>query len=164
MSGSAWYVVETKRHREQVAGAFLARHGITSYLPRVAQWPRPAVGSDVAPLFPGYLFVRVAIEQQYQQVTRMIGVKTFVSFGGAPVPLTDEVIEMLRRREGPDGLIRYDGSLRAHGEVRVVDGPFRGLTAVVEERLPARERVRVLMHVLQRQAMVELPQRWVRSI
>lgn len=163
MSGSAWYVVETKRHREQVAGAFLAQHGIASYLPRIAQWPRPAVGGDVAPLFPGYLFVRVSLEDQYQQVTRMVGVKTFVSFGGFPVPLTDETIETLRRREGPDGLIRCEAGDEAT-EVEVVDGPFRGLTAVVERRLAARDRVRVLMHMLQREASVELPERWVRPI
>jgi transcriptional antiterminator RfaH len=163
MSASAWYVVETKRHREQVAGAFLAQEGIASYLPRIAQWPRPAVGAEVAPLFPGYLFVRVALEHQYQRVTRMVGVKTFVSFGGFPVPLTDDAIDGLRRREGPDGLIRsplgIDGA-----EVEVVDGPFRGLTAVVEQRLTARDRVRVLMHMLQREASVELPGRWVKRV
>lgn len=164
MDGPAWYVVETKRYREQVAGAFLAQRGIPSYLPRIAQWPRPAVGSEVAPLFPGYLFVRISLEQHYQQVTRMIGVKAFVSFGGAPVPLKDDAIEMLRRREGPDGLIRYNPGRELSCEVRVVEGPFRGFTAVVEKHLPARDRVRVLMHVLQRQAAVELPQRWVRPL
>jgi transcriptional antiterminator RfaH len=163
MSTSAWYVVETKRHREQVAGAFLAQDGIASYLPRIAQWPRPAVGAEVAPLFPGYLFVRVALERQYQRVTRMVGVKTFVSFGGLPVPLTDETIDTLRRREGPDGLIRYDAGVEAT-EVEVIDGPFRGLTAVVERRLTARDRVRVLMHMLQREAAVELPGKWLRPV
>lgn len=163
MSASAWYVVETKRHREQVAGAFLAQEGIVSYLPRIAQWPRPAVGSDVVPLFPGYLFVRVALEAQYQRVTRMVGVKTFVSFGGLPLPLADDTIDTLRRREGPDGLIR-GGCSDDPTEVEVIDGPFRGLTAVVEQRLSARDRVRVLMHLLQRQASVELPERWVKAI
>lgn len=163
MSASAWYVVETKRHREQVAGAFLAQEGIASYLPRIAQWPRPAVGAEVAPLFPGYLFVRVSLERQYQRVTRMVGVKTFVSFGGLPVPLKDDAIDLLRRREGPDGLIRT--AVEMDGvEVEVVDGPFRGLTAVVEQRLTAGERVRVLMHMLQREASVELPERWVKRV
>jgi transcriptional antiterminator RfaH len=162
MNASAWYVVETKRYREQVAGAFLAQHGITSYLPRIAQWPRPAVGADVAPLFPGYLFVRVALEHQYQRVTRVVGVKTFVSFGGLPVPLTDDTIDGLRRREGPDGLIHCTAPEAT--AVEVIDGPFRGLTAVVEHRLAARDRVRVLMHMLQREASVELPRKWVRSI
>lgn len=163
MSGTAWYVVETKRHREQVAGAFLAQHGIASYLPRIAQWPRPAVGSEVVPLFPGYLFVRVALEDQYQRVTRMVGVKTFVSFGGFPVPLADDTIDTLRRREGPDGLVRCD-AIDDPREVEVIDGPFRGLTAVVEQRCAPRDRVRVLMHLLQRQASVELPERWVKAI
>jgi transcriptional antiterminator RfaH len=162
MSGSAWYVIETKRYREQVAGAFLAQHGIASYLPRIVQWPRPAVGGDVAPLFPGYLFVRVTLERQYQRVTRVVGVKTFVSFGGLPVPLSDATIDGLRRREGPDGFIRCEAGQAT--AVEVVDGPFRGLTAVVEQRLAPRDRVRVLMHLLQREASVELPQKWVKPI
>lgn len=162
MGGEAWYVIETKRYREQVASAFLGQQGIRSYLPRIAQWPRPAVGSDVAPLFPGYLFVRLQLEQDFLRVTRMIGVKTFVTFGGAPVPLREDAIELLRSREGADGLIRCAATSLGHGEVRVVDGPFRGLTAVLDQRMGPRDRVRVLLHVLQRQTTVELPQRWVR--
>ncbi|MBX3025252.1 transcriptional activator RfaH [bacterium] len=160
---AAWYVVETQRHRELVARAVLADRGITSYLPRVRQWPRPAVGSAVAPLFPGYLFVRVAFGEQGHQVLRSNGVKAFVAFGGEPVPVRDEVVAFLQTREGADGVIRC-GEPSGGAAVRIVDGPFRGLTAVVTERLAAGDRVRVLMELLQRQTSVELPERWVRRL
>jgi transcription antitermination factor NusG len=160
----AWYVVETQRHRERVAAAVLRGRGIASYLPRVAQWPRPVVGASVAPLFPGYLFVRAAWREQGQRVLRTSGVKAFVAFGGAPVPLADEAVEFLRSREGPDGLIHCSAESADAAPVRIVDGPFRGLTAVVTERLTARDRVRVLMEILQRQTAVELPERWVRRL
>jgi transcriptional antiterminator RfaH len=159
-----WYVVETQRHREPVACAVLAERGITTYLPRVEQWPRPAVGGAIAPMFPGYLFVQIAFDEQGHRVVRTNGVKAFVAFGGEPVPVVPEAIDFLRSREGSDGLIRC-GAVGGDGAaVRIVDGPFRGLTAVVTERLGAHDRVRVLMEILQRQTAVELPERWLRRL
>ena len=164
MNAIAWYVIETKRHREQVAGAFLAQHGIASYLPRMVQSPPPPVGSEIVPLFPGYLFVRVALTNDFHRVMRTVGVKTFVSFGGSPVPVNERVITVLRNREGSDGLIRYGSPRGEKREVRIVDGPFRGWTALLEQPLAASDRVRVLMDLLHRETAVELPAKWVRSI
>lgn len=157
-----WYVLETKRHREQTAQAFLAQREFETYLPRTEQWPRPVVGGDIAPLFPGYLFVRACLPEDLYRVTWTPGVKTLVSCGETPLPVDAEIIAFLRGREGADGVIRCGAGTVETSEVRIVNGPFRGLTAVVEQRLPARERVRVLMHLLQRETRVELPERWVR--
>ena len=157
-----WYVVQTKRYREAVAQQFLAQRGIASYLPRIVQWPPPSVGGDIAPMFPGYLFVVAAVGDDFQRISSTPGIKSFVSFGTEPPALDAAVIEFLRDREGPDGLIRCGSPLPAHCEVEIVDGPFRGLTAVLQEALPARERVRVLIEILQRQTPVELPLRCVR--
>ena len=157
-----WYVLQTKRHRERVAQSFLARRDIASYLPQIVQWPRPVVGGETAPMFPGYLFVKTLLANEFTQIMWTPGVKAFVCFGGSPAPVDDSVIEFLRSREGPDGLIRCGDPLPQSSEVRIISGPFRGLTAVVEQRLPARERVRVLMYILARQTPVELPEKWVR--
>ncbi len=160
----AWYVVQAKRHRERIAQNYLAERDIRSYLPQIVQWPRPAVGSDIAPMFPGYLFVHAVLANEFMRITWTPGVKAFVCFGGFPASVDDAVIEFLRSREDPDGLIRCYGGVREKSEVRIIRGPFRGLTAIVEERLPARERVRVLMDLLQRTTPVELPERWVARV
>ena len=164
MNAIAWYVIETKRHHEQVAGAFLAKHGVASYLPRMVQSPPPPVGSEIAPLFPGYLFVRVTLASDFHRVMRTVGVKTFVSFGGAPVPVNEHVITVLRSREDSDGLIRYGSPQGERREVRVVNGPFRGWTALLEQPLAGCERVRVLMNLLRRETAVELPASWLRTV
>jgi transcription antitermination factor NusG len=156
-----WYVLQTNRNKERLAQNALGQRGVASYLPRIVQWPAPAVGSPVAPLFPGYLFVRLAVTD-CARVSWTPGVRAFVNFGGEPARLDAAAIEFLRGREGADGLIRCE-PLPAAQEVRIVSGPFRGLTAVVERRLPARERVRVLLHLLSRDTAVELPSRWVRQ-
>jgi transcription antitermination factor NusG len=106
--------------------------------------------------------VKTLLANEFTRIMWTPGVKAFVCFGGSPAPVDDSVIEFLHNREGPDGLIRCGDPLPPSSEVRIVSGPFRGLTAIVEQRLPARERVRVLMHILARETPVELPEKWVR--
>lgn len=161
---AAWYVVQTGRYRERVAQTFLAQHHIASYLPRIVQWPPPAVGGAVAPMFPGYLFVHAALADAAYRIGTTPGIKSFVSFGDQPAALDPEIIEILRSREGPDGLIRCGTSLPENCEVEIVGGPFRGLTAILQQELRAHERVRVLMCILQRETPVELPGKWVKRV
>jgi transcriptional antiterminator RfaH len=160
---AAWYVLQTNRYKEEFARVSLERRDIATYLPRIVQWPRPAVGSAIAPMFPGYLFARVSLLDDFSRFSWTPGVKAFVSFGDGPASIDDSAIEFLKRREGADGLIRCGTAFDDGGEVRIVNGPFRGLTGIVERRLPARERVCVLMELLHRQTRVELPERWIRQ-
>jgi transcription antitermination factor NusG len=157
---AGWYVVETKRHQEEVAQRLLAERRLESYCPRVRQWPPPQVGGPIGPLFPGYLFAHIESEGQFYDVARAPGIKGFVMFGDVVPKADDVLIAHLKEREGSDGVIRCRAATPT--EVRIVDGPLRGLMALVEQRLPARQRVRVLMELLQRQTLVELPERWLR--
>jgi transcriptional antiterminator RfaH len=156
-----WYVVETKRHKERAAQARLDERDLETYLPRLLLWPRPAVGSDVAPMFPGYLFVRLSV-LDFHAVGLTAGVRGFVTLGGLPAALDPSVVDYLRGREGPDGIIRTN-PMPAGREVVIRDGPLRGIVAVVERRLTGRQRVLVLIDILQRQTRVELPEKWVRE-
>ena len=58
-AGPSWRVVATRRHKERFAEASLRQLGVGTYLPLLLQWPRPAVGTEVGPMFPGYLFTCV---------------------------------------------------------------------------------------------------------
>jgi len=161
VAGDAWYVVCTKRYAERVAQCYLQQAGIVSYLPRVLQSPPPLVGAAVAPMFPGYLFVQVPPAQLSHRIARTPGIKSFVSFGDSPATLDGDAIRFLQNREGTDGVIRLGPRIGTGSEVRILRGPFRGLAAVVEEYLPARERIRVLMDLLHRSTPIEMPQTWV---
>jgi transcription antitermination factor NusG len=160
MSMEAWYVVQTQRSKERAVQARLAREELTSYLPLLRQWPRPAVGSDVAPMFPGYVFVH-ASPGRFHRISRTPGVHGLVLFGGEPALLDDSVIDFFRSREGADGIIRSD-PLPSGSEVLITDGPLRGLVAVLDRRLTGRQRVLVLLDILQRRTRVEVPERWVK--
>lgn len=158
----AWYVLRTKQYKERATQQRLESDGVTTYLPLLMQRPRPVVGSDVAPIFPCYLFVHADLRHDFHRVASTPGVLCYVGGGAGPTPVDDAVITFLRSRESPDGLIHYD-ALPAGCNVRIVSGPFRGLSAVVERPVPARERVRILLDILQRRTPVELPERWLRQ-
>jgi transcriptional antiterminator RfaH len=153
-------VVQVKRHKERLVQASLSREAIPAYLPLVRQWPRPAVGSDVGPLFPGYLFCQPLLAR-LGLVTGCSGVVRLVNFGDGPARVGPEVVAYLRSRAGSDGVIQIDPVLPGR-EVIITEGPLRGLEAVVERRLTARQRVLVLLELLQRQTRVELPEDWLR--
>src|SRR5262245_30075115 len=108
-SGGAmnWYVLQTNRNKERLAQLALGQRGVRTYLPRLVQWPAPAVGSAIAPLFPGYLFVCLALDD-CGRVCWLPGVRAFVNFGGGPATIDASAIEFLREREGADGLIRCE--------------------------------------------------------
>ncbi len=156
----AWRVVETKRHRERLAQTRIAARGLRTYLPLLRQWPRPAVGAPVGPMFPGYVFVALT-SRDIHPVTGTPGVRGLVHFGGVLAELDDAVVELLRAREGADGTIA-PAPPAAGSALRITDGPLRGFSAVLERRLTARQRVLLLLEILQRQTRVEIPEGWVR--
>jgi transcription antitermination factor NusG len=156
-----WWVVHAKRHKERAAEASLVRAGLVTYLPLLLRWPRPVVGSAITPMFPGYVFVQVA-PLDLHRVGRCAGVHGLVTFGGVPPQLDDAVIVFLRDREGRDGIIRAS-PLAPGSEVVITEGPLRGVVAVLERRLTGRQRVLVLLDILQRSTRVEMPAMWVRQ-
>ena len=157
----SWRVVQTKRYKERAAQRYLSELGLVTYLPLLLQWPRPAVGPEVGPMFPCYLFLCVEARDLFR-VERTAGVRGLVNFGGVPAQLDEAAIEFLRAREGLDGIIRAN-PLPPGAQVMIGDGPFRGLVAVIERRLTARQRVLVLLEILQRQTRVEIPEKWIRQ-
>jgi transcriptional antiterminator RfaH len=157
----AWYVLETKRHCETRAQAYLQSQNITAYLPMTQRWPRPAVGSSVGPVFPGYLFVRLDLLADHRVVSAALGVKRFVAFGDSgPAEVPTGIIELLRSREDNTGLVQCE--LAATGDaVKISHGAFKDLYGVVGAQLSARERVIILMELLQREVRVEVPASWI---
>lgn len=159
-----WYVLQTKQHREEQAQLHLQSSGITCYLPKTRQWPRPAVGGDVTPLFPGYLFVRLDLVTQYPRVRWTPGVRGLVAFDAdAPAEMPENAIEFLKSGEGDDGLFHCDEQAADGSTVRVVRGPFRDFYGVVKKRLTARDRVIVLLDFLQRELRVDIPEGWLKQ-
>ncbi len=148
-----WFVLRTKTRKEHFAVGQLDHRGVQAFLPRVLEVGR----NQVAPLFPGYVFVQIALLEQYYRVIWAPGVRSFVAFGDTPTPVRDEVIHLIRASAGADGVIRPRSLLRTGDRVEITGGPLAGLAAVIEQPCSQRGRVRVLLDFLRHGASVELP-------
>ena len=153
-----WFVVSTKTRREQFAQDQLGRRGVESFLPRVLEPSRLSTEPIVAPLFPGYLFIRIDLDDQYFDVVWTPGVRKFIGFGALPAPVEDAVVDFLRLRVGTEGVISAMPVFKSGDVVRIKRGPLEGLVGIIENPGCGRGRVRVLMELLRRQTGVEVPQ------
>jgi transcriptional antiterminator RfaH len=83
-------------------------------------------------------------------------VTKIVGFGGQPSVVDPDVIGELRQFVRDNEVIEIKPDIQPGDEVTVLDGPFKGLRAVVTRIMPAKERVAVLLDLLGTQREVEV--------
>src|SRR5207249_243143 len=81
-----WYAVNVKPHQERLAELNLHRLGVEAFCPLLKQRKmiRRRQQISTSPLFPGYLFARFRLEDQYRAVIYARGVRKVVAFGATP--------------------------------------------------------------------------------
>jgi transcription antitermination factor NusG len=130
-----WYALYTCANHEKQVAAELEARTVEHFLPlysSVRRWKDRRVTLDL-PLFPGYVFVRLALPDRLR-VVQIPSVARLVGFGGLPVALPDAEIAILRSglserlRAGPHAF------LAVGRRVRIIGGPFAGLEGVLERR------------------------------
>ncbi|NLK52270.1 MAG: transcription termination/antitermination protein NusG [Syntrophomonadaceae bacterium] len=107
-------------------------------------------------VFPGYVLVEMIITDDSWYVVRNTpGVTGFVGPGSKPIPLSpSEVAQILKQMGMDEPKPKIDFEV---GEsVRVVDGPFADFIGNVEEVLPDRRKIKVLVSMFGRETPVEL--------
>jgi transcriptional antiterminator RfaH len=151
-----WFVVYSKTRKESQAQFHLARKGIESFFPRL-HLPGSVEGARrIVPLFPNYLFVRLDLASESHYVTWSPGVKRFVSFSDAPLPLEENIVRFLQENADGDGVITARSQLQRGQTVEIAAGPFSGLAAIIQDPPDAKGRVRVLLTLLSRNISVRL--------
>jgi len=110
-------------------------------------------------LFPGYVFVEMALNDTTWHLVH--SVPKVVSFIGesesVPTPLAPEQVQQIKQQmESTMAAPRPRMVLTIGDKVKVVDGPFRDFTGIVEGVKPERSRVRVAVTVFGRSTPVEL--------
>jgi transcription antitermination factor NusG len=127
-----WYAAYTSANHEKKAAAEISRRGVESFLPlyrAVRRWSDRRVELEM-PLFPGYVFVHLALRERLK-VLLVPGVVKLVGFGGSPAALPDEQIEALRA--GLDGQLLAEPHpyLMVGRRVRIVRGPLCGAEGIL---------------------------------
>lgn len=155
-----WCVVNTKPKKEDYAARQLEVKGLEVFLPRieVARKRGSKKYHLLEPLFPGYLFVKIKlVPDSVPKVNWTPGVRRLLCAEDIPLPVPDAAIDLIHRRIGPRGHLspRPEEDFPAGSSVAVRYGPFAGLVGVVERPTSGRNRVRVLMELLQRETAIE---------
>jgi len=63
----------------------------------------------------------------------------------------------LRQIAGEEEIVTLNPEIQVGQGVRIVEGPFQGLEALVTHLLPAKQRIRVLLEFLGRSLETEVP-------
>jgi transcriptional antiterminator RfaH len=154
---SSWYVVRSKPHKESWAQLQLQLKRLEVFYPKLMLPDYAKRRQPIVPLFPGYLFVRLALPDRYHDVIWAPGVQGFVGSKNGPLPVDDAAVELLRRRAAADGVIQAQPKLRPGQRVEVVDGPFAGLVGIIQQPPDTKGRIKVLMQLLNRAVAVDIP-------
>ena len=158
-SQAAWYCLQAKHKHEHIAAAHLRElRGVIVFCPRLRfrRQTRTGLAWVTEPLFPGYLFANFDLGRMHRAVGYAHGVRSIVRFANR-YPTVDEVIvAQLSEHVGEREIKVIDYEPLRGDNVKVAEGAFAGLDAVVTQILPARARVRVLMDFLGRKVETEL--------
>jgi transcription antitermination factor NusG len=151
-----WFAAYTCAQHEKRVAAELAMREVEHFLPlysSVRRWKDRRVTLDL-PLFPGYVFVRLALRDRLR-VVQIPSVVRLVGFNGLPAALPDEEMKLLR-----SGLCQ---SLRAEPHpfltvgrrVRIIGGPLAGIEGVLKRKRNSL-RVVVSLSLIQRAVAVDV--------
>ena len=115
-------------------------------------------------LYPGYIFVEMRLETDgripqdvFFLIKETTGVGDFVGTAGRPTPMAPhEVEKMLFDSRRPDETPTVKMEFAPGDNVTITEGPFESYEGSVDEVLPDKGLVRVLVSIFGRQAPVEL--------
>lgn len=148
-----WYCIHTKPLKESlVASSLEGRLGLETYFPRLRRQKTIRFVQRVvtSPLFPRYLFCRFDLAASYRAVRYAPEVIEIVSFGERPTRVDDAMIDELKSWAGEEvDVITLQPDLQAGDLVEIIDGPMRGLQAVLLRERSDHDRVAVLLSILE---------------
>jgi transcription antitermination factor NusG len=151
-----WYAAYTRANHERRVADQLQEREVEIFLPQyesVRRWADRKVRL-MRPLFPGYIFVHVALHNRLR-VLQVPGVACLVGFAGKPVAVPEEEFARIRgflqkgRRAEPHPY------LAVGRRVRVRNGPLEGLEGIVARRKNG-NRLVVSLELIQRAMAVDL--------
>jgi transcription antitermination factor NusG len=155
-SQARWYAVYTcANHEKCVAERFTSRN-VEYFWPQyesVRRWKDRKVRLQL-PLFPGYLFVRMALQQR-MCVLQVPGVVRLVGFRGSPCPLPEEDVNRIREFLGRGWQAVPHPYLVVGTRARAVHGPLTGMEGIILRR-KNRSRLVLSFDLIQRSIAIEM--------
>ena len=130
-----WHVLYTKPRNEKKVTARLIEAGYEVYCPLIKtihQWSDRKKKVQI-PMFPSYIFIYIN-EKNRQLPLRDPGVMKYVYYASHPAIIRDIEINAIREIENAGSEIKVEGSGFEKGQfVEIPDGPFKGMTGIVDK-------------------------------
>ncbi|MGA9389637.1 MAG: UpxY family transcription antiterminator [Candidatus Sulfotelmatobacter sp.] len=151
-----WYALYTCPRHEKSVAQQIEERSISCFLPlyrSVRRWRDRRKELELV-LFPGYVFVRLALKDRLR-VLQLPSAVRLVSFNSQPAVLPDAEIEGLRQRLSCAGSVEPHPYLSVGRRVRVCAGPMNGLEGIIVRR---KDRCRVVfsLDLIMRSMAVEV--------
>src|SRR5687768_11703360 len=156
-----WYVFHCKAQKEQFLCEQLHLRQMETFFPYLRVEPVNPRARKIQPYFPGYLFGHVDLEESGRSNLRWVpGAIGLVDIGGEPAFVSDHLIQTLKQHV--DAINASNNTMperfKRGDAVTIQGGLFSGYEAIFNTRLPGRERVEVLLKMLQGSLIrIELP-------
>jgi transcription antitermination factor NusG len=150
-----WYAVYTCANHEKKVSEQLGAREVEHFLPvysSARRWKDRRVVLDL-PLFPGYVFVRMMLQDRLR-VQQVPGVARLVGFDGTPAGLPDEEIDTLRASLANGVRAEPCPYPKIGQRVRVKSGPLAGMEGVLLRRKSG-FRLVISIELIQRSVAVE---------
>ncbi len=159
-----WYVVYSKPQKEDYARFHLTAKRLEVFFPQLLFPHSAKKRKRLVPLFPNYLFVRLALSsEEFSYAKWSPGVSRIVSFNGIPASVDDAVVDFLIERVNGDGFLEARPSLKSGQEVRITGGPFDGLLGIIQDPPNTKGRISILLQLLNRSTKVDVPIQFVEA-
>src|ERR1700758_3866564 len=151
-----WYAAYTRANHENRVASQLRERCVEHFLPVCEcerRWKDRRVKLQM-PLFPGYVFVRVAFRDRLR-VLQTPGIVYLVGFAGHPAPMPQEDILAIQNCLSQGLQVEPCPYLRVGHRVRVIRGPLEGLQGRIVRR-KNRSRFILSFDLLQRAVAIEV--------
>jgi transcriptional antiterminator RfaH len=149
-----WYVLQCKPRQDARALEHLERQGFECYAPvcNVQTISSGKLRAREQPLFPGYVFIRMGIEDSWLALRSTRGVNRVVAFCGQPCQVQNAIVDHLKHRCAS---AEMQCVLSQGDRVRIQIGEFADMEAIFES-MDGDERVMLLLSVLNRQQRIQV--------
>jgi transcription antitermination factor NusG len=155
-AASQWYAVCTRSNHEKCTAAQLEQRSIEHFLPlyeSVSKWKDRRKRLE-RPLFPGYLFVRIPLQERLRVLVTP-GVVRLVGFDNRPAALPDQEIETLRNVLVHGAHSEPHPYLSVGRRLRITRGALAGMEGVLI-RKKGRVRLVLSIDLIRQSAMIEV--------
>lgn len=148
-----WYCVHTRPKKEAQVAAYCGETlGLETYYPRLRQHRtiRRRRQLVTGPLFPRYIFCRFDAATAYRSVRYAPDAVDLVHVGSRPAVVSDTLIAELKEWAGQAvDVVTVAPQLQTGDRVEITDGPLMGLSAVILNAPNDKDRVAILLSILQ---------------